>query len=341
MTVSLDRLTPSTNDAGLCTPDVSSQEVSGSSEAADYTVSSAKRSNTMLLVKHPSPCYEKDPWTIKLRSCHYEPVYMPVLDFSFDRIDELANLLEVGPAHRWGGVIVTSARSAEALQEAIYRMSAQAMITKPDWSSIPFFAVGQATARALRGLKPSVGHDCFPPIKGLRVLGADEAGSGKSLGAFIVRHFGATLSESGSSTVNDHRTTRPLPLLYLTGAHQHPDLSNTLSSSEPPIPFVEWQVYTAHPIPNPRIQPSPPSLPSWVILFSPNSTSLAFPQLKSLLDNPQATALRFAAIGPSTRDSLKSILGRSPDAVASRPQPDALLEAIRIADAESQLKSND
>lgn len=263
---------------------------------------------------------------------------MPVLDFSFDRIDELASLLEAGPAHRWRGVIVTSARSAEALQEAIYRISEQAMIAKPDWSSIPFFAVGQATARALRGLKPSAGGGCFPPITGLCVLGADEAGSGKVLGAFIARYFGATPSDSGSFTVDDHRPTKLLPLLYLTGAHQHPDLSNTLSSSEPPIPFVEWQVYTAHPIPNPTIQPSPSSLPSWVILFSPNSACLAFPQLKSLLENPRAPLLRFGAIGPSTRDSLKSILGRSPDAVASRPQPDALLEAIRLADAESQPK---
>ncbi|EGG05327.1 uncharacterized protein MELLADRAFT_75003 [Melampsora larici-populina 98AG31] len=279
----------------------------------------------MLLVKHPTPCYEEDPWTIKLRSCHYEPVYMPVLDFSFDRIDELANLLEVGPANRWGGVIVTRLVS-EALQEAIYRMSSQAMITK---ARLIFNSI-------LSWLKPSAGGDCFPPITGLRVLGADEAGSGKSLGTFIARHFGATISDPGSFTDNDDRPTKLLPLLYLTGAHQHADLSNTLSSSEPPIPFVEWQVYTAHPIPKPAIQPLLPSFPSWVILFSPNSASLAFPQLKSLLENPHATSLRFAAIGPSTRDSLKSILGRSPDAVAPRPQPDALLEAIRVADGESQ-----
>ncbi|KAG0147415.1 hypothetical protein CROQUDRAFT_670558 [Cronartium quercuum f. sp. fusiforme G11] len=287
------------------------------------------QSTTVILVKHPVPCFDEDLWTIKLRALSYEPVYLPVLDFSFDRINELAKLLQAGSKGRWAGVVVTSARSAEALQKAIYHLRPQTLPPSSDWSSVPFFAVGPATARALQRLEDPSGS-CVPPLGGLSVLGEHEAGSGQMLGSFISRHFGA----------NAPNSSPVLPLLYLTGAHQHPGLSGALSSAQPPIPFVEFQVYTARPVPSPTLQPQPITPPRWAVFFSPNSASIGFPRLKELLDTHLSDSLRFAAIGPSTCDALKSILGRSPDAVAKRPQPDSLLEAIRAVENESHTSAS-
>lgn len=233
-------------------------------------------------------------------------------------------------------MVVTSARSVEALQEAINQFSARsARGSNPDWSCVPFFAVGQATARALHRLNAPPGS-CFPPASGLRVLGGNEAGSGASLGCFIARHYGSFPPDS--TLPSEMETTPPaqlLPLLYLIGAHQHPGLSTTLITSRPPIRFTEWKVYTAMPVANPTLQPSPPTPPRWVVFFSPNSAALGLPSLQKLVEGG-SHRLRFAAIGPSTRDALVSSLGRLPDAVAVRPQPEALLEALEAADAEAK-----
>ena len=159
------------------------------------------------------------------------------------------------------------------------------------WQGKSAFAVGPRTAEALEALG-------FAPQ-------GQESGSAQELAALIVRH---SFKE---------------PLLFLCGNRRRDVLPNRLR--EAGIPFEEQRVYETRL--RTDLDLTTPTVPDWLVFFSPSGIE-AVRQAGAMQDAHHLAAVRLAAIGPTTARALREA-GWAPDAVADRPAPDALVEAIR------------
>jgi len=75
---------------------------------------------TVILLKTPSESSESqgDPYVAELASLGYAPLIVPTIEHTLVHIDDLADIIHRGP-DRFDGVIITSARSAEAWSKAV------------------------------------------------------------------------------------------------------------------------------------------------------------------------------------------------------------------------------
>ncbi|KDN53625.1 hypothetical protein K437DRAFT_3752 [Tilletiaria anomala UBC 951] len=178
---------------------------------------------------------------------------------------------------RYRGVIVTSQRAADAWVKAA-RMAANRLIeeasargeshTTPPltlWPRIPFFAVGPATANALKNAAITLPTPFRPRL----VLGGVATGTGESLANYVIKHFadgpgsrppgycspgnrspvltrstildgksGADISIEGEEA--QYTGPPPIePLLILTGDKNLPTIRNMLSTVRRPRPTKE------------------------------------------------------------------------------------------------------
>ncbi|KAL5525024.1 HEM4 [Sanghuangporus sanghuang] len=137
--------------------------------------------------------------------------------------EELQWILETGPAfHGYNGVIVTSKRAVDAWAAASKKVPVPAD-ERAHWTDIPFYAVGGATAQAVRDLSNSGA----PHLAPRQVLGGEESGTGEQLAHFILTHLAAqrdaasTYSTSASSVPGSYSSTS----LPLTGSVSTDNLS--------------------------------------------------------------------------------------------------------------------
>ncbi|EPQ26328.1 uncharacterized protein PFL1_05977 [Pseudozyma flocculosa PF-1] len=213
----------------------------------------------------------------------------PILSHDLVNTDALADRLLKGhpdphdPTSRtpYRGVIVTSQRAVEAYvaagQRAYQSLRSQGRSTSDSptlWTRIPFFAVGPATATALRNVPLA------PWLRPRLVMGGEATGTGEALANYVIRHFsspslidhtaardpmasvvpqplaasGVAASSSSSSSPSSSSATAPAPqpepILYLVGDKNAPTIPTLLSSPPPPsqpIPFEELQVYETGP----------------------------------------------------------------------------------------------
>jgi uroporphyrinogen-III synthase len=108
------------------------------------------------------------------------------------------------------------------------------------------------------------------------------------------------------------------PLLFLSGNRRRDALPNGLVRIG--IPVTEHVVYKTHVRTDLDIEDGT----EWLVFFSPSG-------LESVeASRINATSYRRAAIGPTTGDALTGA-GLTPDAVAERPTPSALVQAIQEA----------
>jgi uroporphyrinogen-III synthase len=108
------------------------------------------------------------------------------------------------------------------------------------------------------------------------------------------------------------------PLLFLSGNRRRDTLPNGLARVG--IPVTEQVVYNTETRTDLKIDKGT----EWLVFFSPSG-------LESVeASRISVTSYRHAAIGPTTGDALASA-GLTPDAVADRPTPSALVEAIKEA----------
>lgn len=110
-----------------------------------------------------------------------------------------------------------------------------------DWRTIPFYVVGQKTARVLSG-DGSVPLDSKyrPRI----LLGAQESGTGAKLAEFILSDYAGR--NSAVPTLGKSSDPAWLPLLYLTGDKTTGSLMNTLERDKR-IHAITHQVYRTWP----------------------------------------------------------------------------------------------
>lgn len=171
---------------------------------------------------------------------------IPILGHRLVESHELARRILSGPVGTAGdqaaggkyrGVVVTSQRAVDAWGEAAQHVSQELRDTaaregKPAapttlWQRTPFFAVGPATATALRQLGPSLPQ----PLRPALVMGGGATGTGEALANYVTRHFGPLDSEAEP----------PAPILVLVGDKNAPTIPDMLRAKGYPIEVL--QVY--------------------------------------------------------------------------------------------------
>ncbi|BGP51371.1 uroporphyrinogen-III synthase [Rhodotorula kratochvilovae] len=287
----------------------------------------------LILLRTPVHPPEQDPYRLALKrnphaaSWTLHPVQ--VLDTQLVNQPELQDA--VRDVHRNGenppydGVVITSARSVEA-----YRTALAALPSPLPPPRIPFFVVGRPTAAALLAL-PSAPDPAL-------VLGAAESGTGARLAQFILAHFASLPPPSNR---------REPKLLYLTGDKNSDTVPNVLAHGG--VHAHELQVYATTPAASfpAALERELAAVPRegegqvWVVLLSPSGAREALPVLRALGALPPpggdapatgplahlAPRVRLASIGSVTASYLSSV-GVEGDAMASRPEPDALVREV-------------
>lgn len=141
----------------------------------------------------------------------------------------------------------------------------------------------------------------------LRRIGFEPTGEDSGTAAMLFEHIAAS------------RFARPL--LFLCGNRRRADLPDALRAAD--IKFDELCVYETHPLTDLEFSAHP--APDWVVFFSPSGVDAVLEDGRLDL-----SSVRIAAIGETTADALR---GFEIEAIARRPTPDSLVEAIAGADA--------
>ncbi|KAF9508794.1 hypothetical protein BS47DRAFT_1365710 [Hydnum rufescens UP504] len=300
---------------------------------------------------------DMDSYATALEREGYLTWFIPVLEHGATNLGSLERVMRDGPNSRFGGVIVTSARAAEMWNQIGQRILDSGTISElglllslvffhwnaiinfrlsvPDeeWSRLPFYVIGRATARALKESKYLPRDSPFTPTI---TLGADESGSGDKLARFIVSDY------------PNRWAGKPLPLLYLTGDKTTGILASTLTADgldiHPAQVYKTWTRESFNNDVNPIIEwlrdgPEVQSL--WIVFFAPSSSKAVLPTIRRHFDLASSSEsnesgrlfTRVAAIGPTTAAFLREREHLRVDVVPAQPRPLALAESIRGADS--------
>lgn len=138
------------------------------------------------------------------------------------------------------GAIATSQRAVEAWLEATLALSDQVRtgaVCRTNWPRTPVFAVGPATAEALRAAAKQI----IQPIRPALVMGGGATGTGEALASYIIRHFNGPQGAAPGDAL-DVDPNEP-PLLYLTGDKNAPTIPEMLQAASPPISVEALMVY--------------------------------------------------------------------------------------------------
>ncbi|KAF4121553.1 uroporphyrinogen-III synthase [Geosmithia morbida] len=316
----------------------------------------------ILLLKtesHPADAYA-DLFT----SAGYIPLFVPVLQHQFNPsgLDKLRRILRQGGISRdyhpstsfsssesYGGLIFTSQRSVEAFAKVVGEESRQDKDggTMEKLARVPVYSVGPATTRALRAIDPP-----------LQVFG-EHTGNGQALADYMLEHYhgwyprdggGADdegQAEGGGVGVRRKKIEKVPALLFPVGEQRRDVIPRTLMEETTPdrrIRVDETVVYgtgvmESFPGDFGDILRSTAIAPRrWVVVFSPTGCDSMLRGLGLLDDGEDAkTGTASAAthpttyivtIGPTTQAHLQA-LGFEPHAVAGKPSPEGVLEAIR------------
>lgn len=263
----------------------------------------------------------------------YEPTFVPVLEHRFrqDHLQEIHNLIMKGEfgltqdlsgkMPKYGGIIFTSQRAVEAFSQVIEWVRGQPRLLNDEFSKIPFYVVGPATARGLRSLR----LNC--PIVG------EESGNGEALAHFMLHHY-------NEIWISQEHSAKP-SLLFLVGEQRRDIIPKMLQSEDLDdnrrIGVDELVVYETGEMQSFQSQFSElwnknSTKLQWVVVFSPTGCKAMLQSLDLLDPNTgkileKSTGQRrpyIATIGPTTRDYLKREFGFEPDVCAEKPSPEGV-----------------
>ena len=311
-------------------------------------------------------------------SREYWIVSYPILSHKLENIQALADriLHAVENKVSYDGVIITSKRAVQAWVEACKRV-ASIMQERPDskmdseriWSTVPYYVVGPATAKALTSARLA------PMLQPREVIGASDTGTGTALAQCMAQRFAA------------QNVSQPQRLLYLVGSKHSLSLQETLEELKAPVELDELCVYstekdtnfeyhcrllskelprvdamqslhksspllgrhhnlmlteldtdgdTSSPMESPNMGTplSQGQAPKWIVFFSPSGGDYALSDLEAYNwvrkgeAGSEKSMPKIACIGSTTATWVRERLGVEPDAIAERPTPDSLRDAI-------------
>jgi uroporphyrinogen-III synthase len=174
------------------------------------------------------------------------------------------------------------------------------------WYSIPFFVVGEATAKAISELN-------------FKSIGAEHSGNADILADYIVSYYAQ--NEQGLKEQSSN-------LLFLVGDKRRDAIPNRLSKEG--IGLDELLVYQTQP--NEQfgnlLKAALEKYKSfdWVVFFSPSGVDATIELLYKWKVMPSA---KLAAIGPTTADFLQKKAKIKVDVVAKKPDALSLAEGIK------------
>ncbi|PVF99307.1 tetrapyrrole biosynthesis, uroporphyrinogen III synthase [Serendipita vermifera] len=249
------------------------------------------------------------PYQDAFESRGFRPHFLQVLDTFFVNERQLKDVIYRGPSEeRISGVIVTSSRAAEAWVSCVKELEEKVMNETSlsiSWSSIPFFVVGNATARPFRA---NLLSKLLPAAE--FILGAQESGTGEALAKFIVSYFErSNTAVTTSETEYNHGSVSKTSLLYLVGDKNKETIPDALEAAG--LSFQKLQVYETRTIPNlqeklidalrqaagsseeeggmntrvviAQSEANPPSI--WLVFFSPSSSESVLSSLPPSTDS--------------------------------------------------------
>ncbi|XP_077358679.1 uroporphyrinogen-III synthase [Festucalex cinctus] len=254
----------------------------------------------VLLLKEPRDGDQPDPYIQEMASRDLKATLLPVLSFKFVSLNTLSEKLFQPEKH--GGLIFTSPRAVEAVKMCLDEKREEWERTaKNKWNSKSVYVVGKATGTLVRRL-------------GLNPLGED-TGTAEVLSRVIIEREDTNISPLFFPCGSIKREVLPMalrengvPLETLTvyQTAEHPDLGKNLTD------------YFAAQGP-----------PASVAFFSPSGVNFCLQVLRKLAGE-RLTQIKFAAIGPTTRDAMRAE-GLSVCCTAEKPTAQHLAEAISKA----------
>ncbi|KAG6574690.1 Uroporphyrinogen-III synthase [Phytophthora cinnamomi] len=236
-----------------------------------------------------------------------EAHFTDVLTFEYLHSEELLHVLT--HLERYSGILVTSPRSAIAVDNVVNALDAelkQQVLAK--LRATPVFSVGAATSRELLPL----GVFCQ----------GDDAGSAEVLSEYL--HQDGVLPAD----------CKDKPMMFLCGDKRRDTLPDSFRSRG--LPLEELVVYQTCAVQSVEF-PAECTVPDWIVFFSPSG-------LKVVKDLPLPwQSIRKAAIGKTTAAALHEHAVATEqsyweaDVIAPKPKPDSLAGAIFAFESEHQL----
>ncbi|KAG8958434.1 hypothetical protein FRC03_009125 [Tulasnella sp. 419] len=283
-----------------------------------------------------------DPYYSSFTSQGYGPLaIITVIGHAFVNVSQLSDVINAGPQDRYGGVIITSGRAAEAWKHAAERtVENSGAFNDCSWSTTPFYVVGPRTGSLIRNGSSTIQHLLPDPS---HVLGGAQSGNAEKLSEFIVSDY------------NDRGIS--LPMLYLTGDKNKDTVPRTLKQHG--IPYEELKVYETSPRAGEAIlhdirefkgslQQSDTDVSTWIVFFAPSSAAAALPHVQEYYDLPglESTPLQtdapskrhtlIAAIGPTTSSYLTETRKLQVNVISPSPSADSLAIAIHEYDTKDE-----
>ncbi len=174
------------------------------------------------------------------------------------------------------------------------------------------------------------------------IVGKDNCSSAIELAKCIIEYYHNQINNRNKSAIEKNQQQ---PLLFLCGNRRRDELPSELAKSN--IPYEELVVYqTEYNNERNQLLNSSPTASPWLVFFSPSGVE----SLEEIINNNHnnsensnsnnhnndntinkswITRAKIAAIGPTTASAIREILRvPSPQAIASKPNPLSLVEAI-------------
>ncbi|KAL8653543.1 MAG: hypothetical protein Q9210_002025 [Variospora velana] len=319
----------------------------------------------VVLLKNASSGHT-DPYTTHLSAdpsfpnVIYHPFYVPVLEHTyftkpiltaFEPFHEESSVENATTKFPYGGLIFTSQRAVEAFAAAVAQIfpkgegnpsgNEKRILQCLNYLVIPLYAVGPATALSLDKIRAKHLPAC-------RVLGGEDAGSGKMLAGLILGDYNASHRQAMTDiTSKKHSSGHKKPLLFLTGAKHRDIIPVTLHSApiEQRIGVEELTVYTSTESESfaadiaTTFEANAAAPLRWVVIFSPTGGETLLRALGWLEDKTArihgpddpcwvSRNTFIASIGPTTRDYVKKQFGFEVDVCAEKPSPEGVRQGI-------------
>ncbi|XP_077407351.1 uroporphyrinogen-III synthase isoform X2 [Vanacampus margaritifer] len=255
----------------------------------------------VLLLKEPRDGDQgPDPYIREMTSRGLQATLLPVLSFKFVSLNTLSEKLF--QPEKYGGLIFTSPRAVEAVKMCLEdKREEWERTAKNKWNSKSVFVVGKATAALVRHL-------------GLNPLGED-TGTAEVLSRVIIEREDSNIS----------------PLFFPCGSIKREVLPMALRENGVPLETLTVYQTAEHPDVGKNLTDyfAAQGPPASVAFFSPSGVHFCLQALRGLAGE-QLMQIRFAAIGPTTRDAMQAA-GLSVCCTAEKPTAQHLAEAISKA----------
>ncbi|XP_057682294.1 uroporphyrinogen-III synthase [Corythoichthys intestinalis] len=253
----------------------------------------------VLLLKEPRDGDQgPDPYIQEMKIRGLQATLLPVLSFKFVSLNTLTEKLFQPEKH--GGLIFTSPRAVEAVKMCLNdRREEWERSVKDKWNAV--YVVGKATASLVRHL-------------GLNPVGED-TGTAEVLSRVIIEREDNSI----------------LPLFFPCGSIKREVLPTALREKGVPLETLTVYQTAEHPdvVKNLKEYFAAQGPPASVAFFSPSGVNFCLPALRGLAGE-RLTQIKFAAIGPTTRDAMQTE-GLSVSCTAEKPTPQHLAKAISKA----------